>query len=54
MDGDEEGEKKKEDRSGERELEERCGEIRGRNRGRNVDGKFSLVPRWEACTAATL
>lgn len=32
----------KEDRSGERELEERRGEIKGRNRGRNVDGKFCL------------
>lgn len=46
--------KKKKDKSGERELEERCGEIRGRNRDRNVNGKFSLVPRWEACTTATL
>ena len=46
--------KKKEDKSGVRELEERCEEIRGRNRGRNVDGKSCLVPQWEACTTATL
>lgn len=43
-----------EDRSRGRELQERCGEIRGRNRGRDVDGKFSPVPRWEARTTATL
>lgn len=37
-----------------RELEERREEIKERNRGRNVDVKFCLVPQWEACTAAML
>lgn len=36
-----------------KELEERCGAI-GRNRGRDVDGKVSLAPQWEACATAML
>lgn len=43
-----------EEKGGQKRGKKRAGGKMWRNRGRNVDGKFCLVPQWEAHAAATL
>lgn len=43
-----------EEKGGQKRGKKRAAGEMWRNRGRNVDGKFCLVPQWEAHAAATL